>query len=472
VTPQKVYKQQAHHKQRNGWDDILTQVTAYASVYKLCKHPEAHHIMPNTIISLQNPKLDTAYSPKSVQIIVVSISICFLLYKYALQIFPSVITQQLMQEYSLSGAGLGNLAACYFYAYLVTQLFAGPLLDRFSIKAIASPAIALATLGTILFASAHLLSSLVIGRLLMGAGSAFATVCYMKMTTQYFSPHQFGRIGGMLTLGVMLGALFGEAPLAYLIQQTNWREGVLVIGIIGLVLTIGYFLFPKTSSQAIDTKTNKVDKAAISKIICSQRNWLLLLYSGLAFAPLAVFGGLWGTPFLKTAYGMTTLHASSLVSLVYLGFGIGGPLFGFFADRSQQYYKAMQLGLILALLCLCPIIYFQISSHWLLDSLLIGFGLGTGAFMLGFTVAKSTNPLFLAATIVAFINTGDAFFGAITEPLIGKLLDINHSHQVTSTTTLFTLSNYHIAFAILPLYLCLAWLFLSVVSNKRHAPPV
>ena len=39
---------------------------------------------------------------------------CLLFYKYILQIFPSVMTHQLMTQYHLNGAALGNLTAAFF----------------------------------------------------------------------------------------------------------------------------------------------------------------------------------------------------------------------------------------------------------------------------------------------------------------------------------------------------------------------
>ena len=58
----------------------------------------------------------------------------FFFYKYVLQVFPSVMNPDLMRAFHISGAGLGNLAAYYFYAYLIMQIPVGILLDRYSPK--------------------------------------------------------------------------------------------------------------------------------------------------------------------------------------------------------------------------------------------------------------------------------------------------------------------------------------------------
>ena len=56
----------------------------------------------------------------------------FFYYKYLIQVSPGVMSSQLMSAYSLTGAGLGNLAACFFYGYLLMQIPVGIILDKWS----------------------------------------------------------------------------------------------------------------------------------------------------------------------------------------------------------------------------------------------------------------------------------------------------------------------------------------------------
>src|SRR5690348_12191719 len=108
---------------------------------------------------------------------VVLISLCaaFLFYKYILQIYPSTITEQLMAEFNLTGAGLGNLAATFYYSYMVTQLFVGVILDKYSTRWLTSLAIFGCALGTFFFSQTQTLVTAELARTLMGVGVAFAT---------------------------------------------------------------------------------------------------------------------------------------------------------------------------------------------------------------------------------------------------------------------------------------------------------
>src|SRR5690349_6366498 len=58
------------------------------------------------------------------------LSALFMCYKYAIEVSPSVMTADLMSAFSLNGTQMGNLAAAYFYAYLLMQIPAGLLIDR------------------------------------------------------------------------------------------------------------------------------------------------------------------------------------------------------------------------------------------------------------------------------------------------------------------------------------------------------
>src|SRR5579872_2988762 len=98
------------------------------------------------------------------------LSAFFMFYKYALEVSPSIMTSTLMSTFNITGIELGNLAACYFYAYLLLQIPAGLLLDRFGPRKVTTIAIALCAFGSILFAQSASLFSAGVGRFLIGTG--------------------------------------------------------------------------------------------------------------------------------------------------------------------------------------------------------------------------------------------------------------------------------------------------------------
>ncbi|MGD9107811.1 MAG: MFS transporter [Gammaproteobacteria bacterium] len=392
--------------------------------------------------------------------IAILLSSLFLFYKYTLQVSPSVMTMDLMRYFHVNGVGLGNLAATYFYSYLIVQIFAGPLLDKYSPKLLTMSALACCALGALVFAASTSLTVAELSRLLIGVGGAFATVSYMKMVAVWFKPSQFAFVSGFAATAAMIGALFGEAPLSLLVTHVGWQHSLKYCAFFGLVI-VGLFLLlardKKLPNDAVTQESSqKITAEDVWQVLTSKANWLLAFYSGLAFAPVAVFGGLWGNPFLAEAYHLGRTHAASLVSLVFLGLAFGGPLLGFVSDKLNNRLGVMTYGSLTSLVAVSLIIYVPILPLWLLGTLLFIFGFGTGAFMLGFAAGKDINKISLAATVIAFINTGDAIFGAVTEPLIGKVLDLTWSGKIVNGVHYFTVHDYQYALLLLPVYLIVA----------------
>ncbi len=404
--------------------------------------------------------------------IVLLLCAAFLFYKYVLQVSPSIMTDQLMRVFHVTGAGLGNLAATFFYAYFITQLFVGVILDKYSVRVICAVAIAISGIGALWFAHTNSLVSASIARAMMGFGAAFATVCYMKSAAIWFRPNQFAFIGGLLATAAMLGAVFGEAPLSYVVQTAGWRGSLLLSGIIGVVIAVLFFLLvrdrPSLAVQPTVTETYAVTFSDVWAILKKPKNWLLTFYSGLTFSPVAVFGGLWGNPFIHEVYHYSHTDVASLISLSFLGLAVGGPVLGWLSDRLNRRRAVMFWGNAIALVALVMIVY-CVLPEWLLATLLFVFGFGVGAFMLGFVMGKELNKLALAATVIALINTGDAIFGAFTEPLVGKILDLGSNGKMMNGVYHFSIVDFKQAFIILPLYLLIATGLLFFVKDGARS---
>ncbi len=404
-------------------------------------------------------------------IFIISLCACFLFYKYVLQIYPSVITDQLMSEFKLTGAGLGNLVATFYYAFMVTQLVVGILLDKYSARWITAAAIFICAAGVFLFSQSYSVLDACLSRALMGIGVAFATVAYMKLASVWFPPRQYAFIGGLLATAAMAGAVFGQAPLSWLISQLTWRYCLYVIGLFGFALA---FLFaftvrdaPKELQELYDAKKLHVTYKDILAVIKSKQNWLLTLYGGLAYSPVAVFGGLWGNPFVQQAYHLDKIQSATMVSLVFMGLGIGSPVLGMLSGYLDVRKNLMFYCTLLSCIAISLVLYCHPMPTWLLGFLLFGFGFGLGAFVLVFTVGKELNNPSLTATVIAMINASDAILDGITEPAIGKLLDLGWDGKVVNSVHYFSLHSYHIALSILPIYLLSAALLLLWIKDKN-----
>ena len=403
------------------------------------------------------------------------ISLCgtFLFYKYILQNFPSIMAPQLMEAFHLQGLGLGVLSGVYFWTYLLVPLFAGIVLDHYGTRWVTSGAILCCAIGIFVFSHAEQLNWAICGRTLTGVGVSFATVAYLKLASTWFAKKYYAVLTSILVAAAMIGAICGQMPLAWLIQQVGWRQSLADLGWIGVMLTILFMLFVKdypasvdlANSQSINRPKSHMWQDILS-IVKKKQNWLLTGYSGLAFSPIVIFCGLWGNPFLQQAYHLDKLTSPSLISLVFIGLGIGSPLFAVFANRVPNRCNFMFYSTLVSAASITLVIYAHPMPIGMLAGLLFLFGFSLGAFPIIFVIGKESNPIHLAGTAISLINASDAFLDAITEPVIGKLLD---SFGNGGASHDFSLFSYHIALGLLPLYQIIGAFLLKWVKDEHNA---
>ncbi len=400
------------------------------------------------------------------------IAALFFFYKYLLQVSPSVMSSNLMSTFHASGAQLGNLAACFFYSYLVMQIPVGILLDRYNTRLITTTAILFSAIGTFLFSEALDINAAYIARAIIGLGAAFAAVSCFKVVTLWFPPHRFALLAGLSMTAAMLGAVFGQAPLAILIKHYEWQTAMKYLSIPGFILALSFFFMVKQKkdgpkSASLPTLTLREQFTTIVK---SKQTWVLSLYSGLAFAPVSVFGGLWGVSFLKQAYQLSETAAASTLSCIFIGFAIGCPVSGWLSDHLGRRKPLMLLGTSIAIICLSLVIYLPSANTLLLSSLLLCFGLGASCFFLCFSMIREIHLLTIAATALGFMNTFDSICEALSEPFIGKILDLGWNGALEKGARVFSLKDYHLALSILITYLILSFFLLFFIRETYCQP--
>ncbi len=410
--------------------------------------------------------------------IIWALAALYLFYKYAIEVSPSVMTTQLMGEFRIDATQLGNLAASYFYAYLILQIPVGILLDKFGPRRVTTIAIFVCALGSFIFAKSENLISAEIGRFLTGAGAAFAAVNCLKLISVWFPIKKFAFMAGLMMTVAMLGAVGGQAPLSLFIQAMNWRFAMEIIALIGVVLAILFWIIVRDESalfkKNIGTVIPKIPvMKSLKDLLKNRQSWWLSIYSGFAFAPVMVFGGLWGVGFTKDAFLLPEHVAAQLVSLIFIGFAVGAPVFGLLSDFLSKRRSVMFWGTLLALLSISVIIYLPEFSKTFLILAFFIFGFGISSFLLCFTMIKEINAPGLAATAIGFMNAFDALFGAFSDPLAGKILDIFWEGEIKNGARIFSLYAYKIAFLTIPIYLILALASLLWIKDTKckHVEP-
>lgn len=147
--------------------------------------------------------------------IIWGLAVAFYFYEYLIRVFPSVITDELVDFFHINIIGLGLISASYFYAYASMQIPAGALVDRYGARKLLTIASLICGFSTFIFSITHHLWLADISRFFMGTGSAFGFIGMIYICSHWFSGKKLGLLIGVGNSLGMFEAVFGLAFLSY-----------------------------------------------------------------------------------------------------------------------------------------------------------------------------------------------------------------------------------------------------------------
>ena len=394
----------------------------------------------------------------------------FVSYGYFVRIAPSVMAPELMPDFGVGAAMLGNLSAIYFFTYALLQVPGGMMLDRFGPRRVLTAAIALCALGTALFAVADSTAWAYAGRLLVGAASAFSLVGALKLVSIWFPPRRFALAAGLSSALGTVGGIMGQAPLAALVQTAGWRESLIGTAIAGSVLAIAFWLVVRDDVEATPQRAAGMSRG-LRKAAATPQVWLVAWASALQAPILMAFAGLWGVPYMMRSYGLERPAAAAAISLVLVGFGVATPLIGWWSDHIGRRKLPMVVGACTSLAAMAVLIYGPRLPLVAAYALCLVAGVGTSAMFLALSAGREHGPPGATGTVIGLINMANMFVGAVFQPLIGWLLDLNWDGLMEGGARVYPVAAYHKAFVALIASHVLALLFMVMV-RETHCRPV
>jgi len=162
----------------------------------------------------------------------------FYLIGFYQRVGPAVMTGELMRDFAVGAAGLGNLAAFYFYSYVAMQVSTGILADRLGPRRLLTAGALVAGCGGLLFGLAPNLFWASAGRLLIGGSVAVAFAGMLKLAGHWFAPRQFALASGMALFFGMIGAVFAGLPLRLVVDLAGWRPVMLAVALLTLAVAL------------------------------------------------------------------------------------------------------------------------------------------------------------------------------------------------------------------------------------------
>jgi MFS family permease len=355
------------------------------------------------------------------------VALLFYFLEYAVRSSPAVMMPELVNAFGVPALGVSAILGTYYYTYSTTSLVAGILLDRLGAKYVVPAGLAIMGAGCLVFSLPHAWAGDV-GRLLQGAGSAFAFTGAVYLASHGFPAQRLATaIGATQCIG-MLGGTAGQLVVGPIIHggvgiAVYWcgvGMAALLVGLMLMALTPKEVIAPPKTAEAGIFSTYKV-------VFANPQSYMCGLVAGLLFVPTTIGDMVWGVRFFQEDKSLAYSSAVLAAAMVPLGWVFGCPLLGFLADHWGKRKPALIGGALVMLVCTAQLAFLpDILPAWL--SLLV-LGVASGAAMIPYTIIKEVNPDEVKGSATGAINfltfTVTAIVGPIFASRFGKTLGLS-----------------------------------------------
>ena len=235
-------------------------------------------------------------------------------------------------------------------------------------------------------------------------------------------------------LGFLLGPIISIALEPFI----GWRGALMVIGAVGMVMSLALFLFRDKIIEGKEVKKKTPVVERLRDLLTSKPVLLFFMFFmgtslgsfGLTQFSVAAFQGMYGFPHAVAVIGLTAYQIATL-SLVLPG--------GILADRLDRYDAVLMIGFGTAALAIF-IIGTNLLPFWAVVCLLI-----IGGAMRGMvTASRDVAVRHIAGdipvgTVFGFVSTGFVAGQALAGPIYGWILDHHPPEFIFFASAAFSL---------------------------------
>ncbi|MDI9819190.1 MULTISPECIES: MFS transporter [unclassified Legionella] len=393
---------------------------------------------------------------------------------YMARVAPGVMHRSLQIDFGINEAGFGILTASFYVPYILMQIPVGLTVDRVSIRAILTVMSLVTALGCCVFGLADGLMMASVGRMLIGFSAAFAFVSSLRLATSWFPPAMLGLLAGLTQALGMLGAAAGEAPVSFLVANVGWRHSMLIIAFLFIALAglLYQFIQDRPGSKRQELKKCEPSLSisrSLRRVLSHRQTWLNALYAGFLFGPTAVIGEAIGPAYLQYGHGLTAHTAAFATGLIFIGWGIGGPLSGWLSDKIGRRKPLMLFSAFCGLILSSLFVFYPHIDKSTAYILFFVFGLTNTGVAIAYAVSTEIHENNVVGTAIAFTNMISIFVGASMQPLVGRLVDIASGPRAYNVETLL-LSDFQAGLKLLPLCSLIAFILACTVKETYCKP--
>jgi len=338
----------------------------------------------------------------------------------------SVIAPALREEFNMSNEAYGYVLSAFMLAYTVSNGISGPLLDRLGTRLGYAACMAFWSTAGILHALVTGPWSLAGCRFLLGIGEAGNWPAAVKVTTEWFLPHERALAAGIFNSGAAIGAIIAPPLVTWLALTYGWQTAFLATGLTGYVwLAVWWFVYhvPAHVRQEVTARPAPPWKLLRTRFLS------VLTLSKVFLDPVWYFYIFWFPQYLKSVHGfdLAKIGMTAWIPFVTADLGnlVGGWLTGRLIRRGWPTSTARKTVVaIFALLMTSAIPAVLTSNVWLSVALISVATFGyTGYNSNALAFPPDVVPKNMVASVWGLASMGSGFGGMLFSWLSGRMID-------------------------------------------------
>ncbi|TWB51387.1 MFS transporter [Bradyrhizobium sacchari] len=244
---------------------------------------------------------------------------------YLFRTINTLLAERLTSALGLGAADIGLLTSIYFLIVLVVQIPIGMCLDHFGPRRVQSALLGVAAAGAALFSLSSGVLSLLVGRAMIGLGTAAALMSGLKIIVLWFPRERMALLNGLMIMLGSLGAVTATAPAEVVLEWIGWRglfEALAAVTALAAVLI--YLVVPERSAASLP----HARFATLRTIYSDARFWRIAPLSATCIGSAWALQSLWAAPWLsdverldrtKLVDELFTMAVALSVSALFLG---------------------------------------------------------------------------------------------------------------------------------------------------------